>query len=542
MQGLSSEIKFSNYPRFFGVFLLLTSLVFVFSKVNNTAALGGFIVLMIAAGYFRPRWFIYLSAQFLLTRYIFIFRPIFEYSVEKGSVTASFGPGRLLLNFLQIADPGSTIPVNLPRALFLALLAVIFLRVLANRDNIFKADKKLRYFYLFMVFVIASAISNFAFDKSALNFVISLTLPVMIFYFVKDTPFSQKQRALLVGYLMFVCFEMQIVFSTVNNFDKLMGGEFFYGDNAIGTFIHPFSEYSGYLLAIAFLFFFYEFLIHRKVLSIVKALIAFYGILSISSVLFLVSLVAFSGFSLVYALKINVMTAKTFALSVFAMLLLALPIGYLVSNPEIYYDGVHAQKHLEESSKKEFYEIPKIYTFINLVNMMDEENKYIFGSGPGTFLSKGGAGPLFDKYNSFAVLKANHLSSSQRLENSFVGIVGEIGLFGWIFYVAFFYHLMQLIIKAQNDLHRREKRFEVLYISMILSLLFFFGVSFIRNLLETIEMSIPLMIFIGMVYQEENERIENLIQAQANKEENTEKETSKTLIQGNLPMRQRIPT
>jgi hypothetical protein len=186
------------------------------------------------------------------------------------------------------------------------------------------------------------------------------------------------------------------------------------------------------------------------------------------------------------------------------------PIIYISQNPGSYYGGYYFIRKMEENRAREFTEINKIYSFINLGNMMINENKYIFGAGPGNFLSGAGGkynSPLAQKYSSWNVLYGE-LGSGDWVENSFVALVGEVGFLGWLFYFLFYFNLFKMftLLAKRNNYNKGE---DPTYLFMSATLAFFLVYSFFTGLFEIMENIIPVMIFAALVYSQSQNNLNN---------------------------------
>ena len=290
-------------------------------------------------------------------------------------------------------------------------------------------------FLLFVLFWLMSAIANMQFGKVSFRFLMQFSLPFMYYLYIKDVKYSTQERANTFGMLMITAVEMQVIISIIQNSSKFPA-RFFFDDWAVGTLVFPFYENSAYFLAIGFFYYLYKFLIERDTNSMIRVGIALYGILSISVVMFTLFMIVLVVLSLFYATSIGVLKFKEFFLAAILMRAMAYPIYLIFTDDSLESDTAHhTEKLAEKYENSEWWEHPKIYTFINLYNMMNEENRWFFGSGPGTFLTRFAAGPINQKYRTWAVYETTQLSSSEFLENSTEGFNGEIGIQGFVVYI-----------------------------------------------------------------------------------------------------------
>ncbi|WNJ19766.1 hypothetical protein [Pontibacter sp. G13] len=499
MKDLTSELSLKNYPKFFAQFLGLTLATGVFVVGQNIAVFGVLAVLLGYLSLYRPKWFIYAALAAMLCRDIFVYEQIYT----GWGVSGGYGKGWLILGFLRRVRPNTMVYYNLPRLIFVCMLLRLVVLGMRDKYSLSKLGKKEFYIFLFLLISVLSIAANLSFSKGTINHFVFFCLPFVIYYWFKTVSLSFKDRNMIFGFMMFVCVEMQVLFSIINNFFDVMDGNFFFGDWAVGTFVYPGSEYSAYMLGIGFFVYLYKFLINRNIVDVVRLVIAFYGILSISSILFILILAAFTVFSLFFAVTLSVIRVKEFMLAMFALSLLSLPVVWIINNPELYYDGAHAMEFIEDNQEKDIKDVPKVYSFINLYEMMTEEKRLFLGSGPGSFLTHHGSGPIRNRYHSFTVYNKTTLSSSERLENTVVGLLGEVGPVGFICYFAFFVIVYREINKQNKYRMKKAGKAFPSYVAAIQLILFFATLCLIRNLLEIGHFSIQFFIFIMLVMQHE---------------------------------------
>lgn len=499
MLGLTDAYTFKNYPRFLVIFLGLAVIVGNLIWTDSSAVLGLVVIVSIGLAIYKPKWFIYFAITALMTRYMFCWQQTHFKWVFTG-----MSPGPLMLAPLRRVDTDSPVFYNLPRAIFLAMAVRNLLVLLREGRAGLRFDKLQMVVFVFLVLFIVSALANLAFTVNSLNLLTYLFAPILTYYYLKSINWEEKDRTNLFSYLMFVGLEMQTVGTMINNIHE-MPGKWFYGDNAIGTFVFPLSELSGFLLATVLIIMLYRFLIKRNPADIVRVLLAYYGILSISSVLYLLLVSVFCVASLGIAYNLKIVTAKQLAMSLLALSVIAAPAVWVVNNPDLYYDGAHAQNRMAETTDQKFYEIPKVYSFVNLYHFLRNENTWVFGSGPATFLTNMGKGDMQAKYNSYTVLDTWHLSSSEKLENSFVGLIGELGILAYITYFLFFILLWKDIRRGIRRQMALGGRPDPAYVGVLLMMIFFWGFSLLRNTIEVPEFNVPQAIFISLIVLHEKD-------------------------------------
>lgn len=501
---LTSEISSKNYPRFFLIFCAITFTIGALVYWGNNKALFGTISLLLIIFVFtRPKWFVYIAITWILSRLMFTGYPSEYFS--GGAGVAYLGSGNLVLSFLRYATPDNLLIRQLPKVIFIGTSLYLLLPLVIHKNTILcKDDSKLNYIGLFILISLASALANLDFHLKVVLFFYHFLFPVVIFYYVIAIGLNDKEKSRLFAYLMFICFEMQLFFTIVQNFPKLLNGQWSFGDEAIGTFAFPLCQHSSALLAIALFFFVADYIVNKRKISLFKGFLAFIGILSASvlffTMLLLVSLLAF----VIITYLFNIVKRNRIVFSFVAIgLIVMIPITYISQNLQSYYGGYYFIRKIEENRARKITEVSKIYSFINLGNMMINEDKYILGAGPGNFLTSAGGkynAPLATKYCSWSVLYGA-TGSGEWIENSFVGLVGETGIFGWLFYFLFYFSLFKTFtLLAKTNNYNSENNPAYLFLSAAFA--FFLVYSFFTGLFEIMENIIPLMIFAALVYSQ----------------------------------------
>lgn len=498
MKSYLRDTTISNYIEYLVLFLTYfgaTGLI-----MYGADNLPVFLALTVVTAYlaiYKHEVFLYLALTVLVTREVFVFQQEYLAWGEGGG----FGKGDLYLKALRVVHPQkSVLYANYPKVLFVSALFKILATDLWDKSKGLFTITKMDFLVFFFLFLsLASVAANLAFNGGTLNFYFTFLFPIVIYYYFKSVDISFEKQQRLFNYMMFLFLEVQIFFTLLNNFGPLKRGIFIFMDDAVGTFVYPRYESSSYLLAITFFVHLYYFLIEKKIITAVKAAVALMGILSASVLLFTALLSAFSVIVLIYLFITGSLKSKDFALAlifsvalipVFKKALLDEGTGELPSGTE------HIEKYLERINPQSISNIPKIYSYVNLMNMIREEEKFFFGSGPGTFLTRFAKGPLNVKYGSINIYQTTQLSSSDRLENSIVGLLGEVGFVAGFIYLAFY----GMLIKQINRDHKLWKKFAYkpnpFYLAVITVVFFYFAIAAIRNSIERYFFSMTIMYLI----------------------------------------------
>ncbi|MCI4671328.1 MAG: hypothetical protein MRZ79_24520 [Bacteroidia bacterium] len=488
MIELDSKYQLKDLPKLFGEWMMWFVIVGVVSYLSISVIgllvmIGGFSYLAL----YKPKMFVKATVMYLMINQMFALEQVYSGWGEFGG----YGQGILYLGGIRRVPPDAPGPSNLYRVLWLAMVLVLLPRYLRSNSK-FSFDRFGVLFVLFVLCWLLSAVVNQAFGKTSFRFIIQFTVPFLLFMFFRGmrNQFTPGERASAFAIIMFAGVEMQVVGSLLQNFHKLPG-TFFFNDFAVGTFVFPLYERSAYFLSIGFFFFLYQFLISRKPVYIVRMAIALYGILSISVILYTAVFALILVSSLFYASTLKVIKFKELMLAIFVMLLLAYPTYIIFTDESLASDSsVHAEKLIEKNENREWWEVPKIYSYVNLYNMMYEEGRFFFGSGPGTFLTRFAAGEIFEKYRTFTVYGTTQLSSSEFLENSTVGIIGEIGLQGYIIYILLFATMIRrsfVLIKYKRIWLGRADAFSA---AILFSGLLFLIFGMVRNIFELYDLTL----------------------------------------------------
>jgi len=511
--SLDSAISLKTLPKFFGQALGMWFIIGLIVNIGMTPPtflpMAGLFVIM---SFYRPKAFLYLVIAFFFFRETFDLQQIFS----SWGVNGGFGQGRGFLSFLRFVHPGTPTTYQMPKVIWGAML----LRIgIINRKQLSlnKITRLQGLIYGFVIISLLSGFANLALDKVTFRFIVVLTLPFVTFFYIKTFRLTRLELQMLFGFIIFCGLEMQVFFNFVNNWEHAIHFRIFFGDDGIGTFKHPRYEVSAYFMTFAFFLFLYRFLINRKLLDLFRCMLAFYGVLSVSVILFTVLLMAFTLFSFLYAYISGIIKPKELAIAMFAAAVLGGLVAYQLQRDAG--TAAHLDRHMNKNDHRSWWEVPKIYSFVNLYNMMDEEGKWLLGVGPGRFLTIFGHGYYQAKYNSYAVFKTTQLSSSERLENSTVGIIGEVGLFGYLMLILAYYSFFQQLMKRNLNILHYSGKPEASYTMVIICMLFFMALSLIRNSLEEITLHTVLMIFVSLVYQFEWRREMSLEEARKAREE-----------------------
>lgn len=479
---IDADLKLSNYPKlllqFAGWVVFTAVLAFVGSFGPGILLLVGVFTYLTL---YRPKLFLLAVVMYYMLYHIFVMQQLYA----GWGVSGGLGRGNMGLRDLRRIHPGAPSMHHVDKIFLFCILLRLVPPALSN-PNRYKLTPIKLFLFLFLVSILLSAVANLTFNKTVARFFYQFSMGILLYIYGTTLKFSLKERQWMFATIFFAAVEGQIIFSVLNNLDEFFKGKIFFGDHAIGTFVHPYYENSAYLLTIAFFYFLYSFLIRRKFNHVLRALVALYGILSISVVLFTLILGAFTLVSFFYVTSIGVLKPKELILAIFAMLILSGPV-YLVFFAEDSSSGTsdHMAKHMAKNEQREWWEIPKIYSYVNLYNMMDNERRWFFGAGPGNFLTRFGNGPLNQKYRSFTIFKTTQLSSSEMVENSTVGIIGDIGLHGFIFYIG----MWIIIMREALRLNKRKKEIvgesDAFCTMVVVVFLFYFLFAMLRNLYET---------------------------------------------------------
>lgn len=510
MIELDSKLKFSNF------FILLKEWLGWFLATAIMVYLGaspvGVVVMLGVYGYlalYKPKTFILITVMYCLLYQMFMLQQTYAGWGEFGG----YARGWQTLGFLRRILPSSPGISNFYRVVYICILLVLVPRWWKN-PNKFQFGKFQTLFLLFFLCWLVSAVVNGEFGKTSFRFWFQFTLPFVYYLYIKDVKYTPQERVNTFSILMFTAVEMQVVVSIVQNISKFPA-RIFFDDWAVGTFVFPFYEYSAYFLGMGFFYYFYKFLIDRDNMSILRAGIALYGILSISVVMFTLFMIAVVVFSLFYATSIGILKFKEFFIAGFVMLVMGYPIYMIFTDDSLESDTAHhTEKLAEKYEEREWWEHPKVYTFINLVDMMNTENRWFFGSGPGTFLTRFGSGPINEKYRTWAVYETTQLSSSEFLENTAVGMAGELGFQGYWVYMLLFIYLIKRGLKYISLKRQIMGRADPFATMIIMSGILFFVFAFVRNLLEFFPLTVFYVVLMEIGFKHINHELVMHMEAQ----------------------------
>jgi hypothetical protein len=511
---LDAAVSIKSMPKYFGLGIAMWLIIGVTNNFGMT--MPTFIpvaVLFFLVSVYRPKFFLYLLVGFFMFREAWDLMQIYS----SWGVNGGFGQGRGVLSFLRYVHPGTPTTYQMPKVIWGAMLFRIGF-VNRSRLKLGSINRTQGLLYGFVAISLLSATSNLAFDKTTFRFIVELTIPFVLFFYIKTFRMTKRELQFLFGFIIFLGVEMQIIFNVINNFDRAIHLRIFFGDDAIGTFKHPRYELSAWMMTFGFFLFLYRFLVHRQTSDLFRCMVAFYGVLSVSVILFTVLLMAFTVFSFFYAFSTGLIKVQELALAGVAAAVLGGLVVYQLNRDAG--TAAHLDRHMNKNEQRAWWETPKIYSFINLFNMMEEEGKFFLGVGPGRFLSSFGHGYYQARYNSYTVYQTTQLSSSERLENSTVGIIGEVGLLGYLCLILAYYQFYQQINRRNALVMSKTGKPEVSYAMVVICMLFFMTLSLIRNSLEEPMLQMMIMIFVSLIYQFEWHREKQFEQMQRAKQSN----------------------
>ncbi|MEL6846677.1 MAG: hypothetical protein AAFP02_26015, partial [Bacteroidota bacterium] len=119
-------------------------------------------------------------------------------------------------------------------------------------------------------------------------------------------------------------------------------------------------------------------------------------------------------------------------------------------------------------------------------------------------------GPIYEKYRTFNYYGTTQLSSSDFLENSIVATIGEVGLIGFFFYLALYARIFGFVRKAGDEVLRTTGKPDVVYALGTILMLFYGTVSFVYIVMVEATVTIPLIIIIGLIVQDNEDRLATL--------------------------------
>ncbi|MEO0895733.1 MAG: hypothetical protein AAFY71_05015 [Bacteroidota bacterium] len=497
MLELDSSYKYSNFFSLLGRNVGYLILIMILSYAGATAA--GVVIMLGLFCYlslYKPKLFLEVTVAFLV--YSMMFQ--LQQTYADWGTFGGYARGTQGLSFLRRVTPSSPGMSNFFRVAFLAILIKIF-PSWWRKYNKWEFNPFQVLFLLFLICCFVSMIVNGAFNKSAWKFVMILSLPFMYHLYMKEVNYTPKESSNTFSLFMFMSVEMQVIVSLLQNYRELPG-KIFFDDYATGTFVFPQYELSGYFLTMGLFWALYKLLVNRKPIYILRAIIALYGIISISIVLFTVVLVLVLGASLIYANVLGILKTKELVLAFFVIMILGYPV-YIIFTDESQgsNSSVHSKKMSEKYESASLTDIPKIYSYVNLYNMMTTEGRVIFGSGPGTFQTKFASGPIQRKYHTFNVMQTSQLSSSEFLENSTVGIIGEIGLQGYIVFILLYWYMVKRSFRYINLKKKLTGKPDAFATAILMTGILFFLFAFIRNFYEQFRFTIFFVILMEVGFK-----------------------------------------
>jgi hypothetical protein len=488
--NIGDILKFKNLKEPFK-YLIIIGLIFTLPQNMITFMVACAILIFMTID--KPIRVLYISTAIISFRYYF-------------ANTTNIEGSLFFVNFWKFQSISSTFIQNSHNFIFIYLLLAI-LKQLSKSDKIPKVFNRIFVLSVFILILIITSglLNNNGYYKMIL-FIIQFFRPILFFLLIIIINWKEDELKKYFGFVLLIIFPMQILLTLIDYWQLVVQGEILLGDLFTGSFCFPFNYLSVQVMFYAVFIIFSEFIISKTRKYLFFIIILVYAILSAQSGLQTAVIIFFS---IPFALRL-ILNPETLGLKrlqtnfivgvVITFVTLFLFVIYL--SPELKgYEGV--VQYNVDMTEQVFGEIgilemPKIRTFdILFDNIINGVVNPIFGRGPGGYLS---GASLVDNKSYMDEIISNPLYFTKKYagnmlsfpNNNFVGIVGEIGIIGYILFFSIYLIPYKYIMQNRQNYYNTFWHSTFLgFIGISLALL---GWSFFWNAIE--DFAIPVYFWI----------------------------------------------
>jgi hypothetical protein len=421
------------------IFFLL-ALCILYRLPQNIALFGAVCFALIIWHMQEPVKVLYISTSILSMRYFFV-----NMGTMKGSDFTIFAPWRfrdIADTFFQYSGP----------FVFVFLLITIF-NLLRNPS---KRQRKLNVsatagnltLWGILIFIFISAVSALANHVSlftTLFFIQIFLRPILFLALIVLADWTKEKLLNYFKFVFSIIFLMQIIPTFVENIPNILRGYVFFLDQFTGTFAYHFNPLTVQVLLYSFCILWMNYLQVSSVKSLLAVFLCFFSIISaqsgVQTVVNMISLIPFLIISNLSPMKFSLDPFRSKLKMGIAIGTLVVLVAIVILSPGLGgYDALvgYSTYSADRAISEGLLETPKFRTYEILFDSWKKGDiNPIFGLGPGQYLT-GGSGIdgnpsrgyiLYNPMLFSAGLFSNMLMSPF---NNFVGVTGEIGIFGYI--------------------------------------------------------------------------------------------------------------
>lgn len=458
-----SNITF-NYKNIIFPFLALFIIGIIFTLPQNFISFGIVCALSI---YFitKPIKVLYISTAILSMRYFFVnMHPALEENRIFGPMVGIdiYAPWRFRETndiFIQYSD----------EFVFVFLLLSIIVGKLRKKNiSTSNLNEEKVLFWSISGFIFLTLISSMINQVSMFQtfFFLQLFLrPVLFIILVLMIRWDSKTLINFSIFIFSIIFFMQIIPTFIENMPSIFIGQIFFIDLFMGTFAYGLNPITVQLLFYSFCIILVNYLQTSTKYNLVYFLICMFCIISAQSGLqtavILIALIPFVLLIMLLPKKFDIPPVKSKLTLAFGFLLITAMVLIIINSPNlpgyhalIEYTGYSTEKALEEG----LFETPKFRTYSILYEYWESnEINPLVGNGPGQYLS-GGSGldnPYVKKIISNPLFFSSGLFSNLLSYpfNNFVGLAGEIGIFGYLVILYIYILPLRYVWKNMQSYH-----------------------------------------------------------------------------------------
>lgn len=449
-----------------------------------------FVLISLAAIYFKENYYLLLFPVFLLIVYLYFF------SIETIFLTIAFTTP-LSIN---LSDFDARLAVSLPTEPLLAGLLLIFLLKSIYELNSWKLFWKNPITISFILYFLWIAITSLTSQMPLVSwkyFASHLWLIVPLYFFGAQLFFQKEnsQRKFII--VQIIALVVVVIYTIINHM------QYRFGDDESHWVMQPFfKDHAIYGSALAmFIPVSFIFMTDRNYSFTARFFFGLSAIILTLGLLFSYSRAAWLGFFI--SIIIGIIVKFKIKFKVIAIAFLSLIVVFIVFQKQIF---ENLQKNKQDSSADIRENIESISNISTDASNLERINRWncairmtsdypITGTGPGTYQF------LYAPYQ-FSFEKTIISTNAGTLGNAhseFLGSMAEMGIVGLIIFTAIVFFIFYIGFKTYSLILKTDKRKANFILGLLLGLISYFIHAFLNNFLDTDKIAIPVWGFVGII-------------------------------------------
>ncbi|NLL28214.1 MAG: O-antigen ligase family protein [Bacteroidales bacterium] len=468
------------------------SKIFSSSKVEKLVFIltFAFVLISLAAIYFKENYLLFLFPVFLLIVYLYFF------SIETIFLLIALSTP-LSIN---LSNFDARLSVSLPTEPLLAGLLLIFLLKSIYELNSWKLFWKNPITISFILYFIWIAITSLTSQMPLVSwkyFASHLWLIIPMYFFGAQLFFQKEnsQRKFII--IQIIALAIVVIYTLIRHM------QYHFGDAEGHWVMQPFfKDHAIYGSALAiFIPISIIFMTDRNYSFTARFFFGLSAIILTLGLVFSYSRAAWLGFFI--SISIGIIVKFKIKFKVIAIVFLTLIVGFIIFQKQIF---ENLQKNKQDSSVDIMENIKSISNISTDASNLERINRWncairmakdypLTGTGPGTYQF------LYAPYQ-FSFEKTTISTNAGTLGNAhseFLGTMAEMGIIGLITFTSIVFFIFYIGFKTYSLLLKTDKRKANLILGLLLGLISYFTHAFLNNFLDTDKIAIPVWGFAAII-------------------------------------------